>query len=83
MPVFSRCFKILSQRTRLNKLQLPANSIPPHLVNTELKQQRRLRKRHLKSVFVRLQTLWRLSHRVNFVKSWRIFRELNSKGLYQ
>ena len=83
MPVFSRCFKILSQRTRFNKLQLPANSIPPHLVNTELKQQRRLRKRHLKSVFVLLQTLSSLSHRVNFVKSWRIFRELNSKGLYQ
>ena len=53
--------------------------------NRELKQQqqRRLRKRHLKSEFVLLQTLQRVFHLVQFVKCWRIFLELNSKSLYQ
>ena len=53
--------------------------------NRELKQQqqRRLRKRHLKSQFPLLQTLSRLFHLVQFVKCWRIFLELNSKRLYQ
>ena len=52
--------------------------------NRELKQQRRrLRKRHLKSEFVLLQTLQRVFHLVQFVKCWRIFLELNSKRLYQ
>ena len=52
--------------------------------NRELKQQqRRLRKRHLKSVFVLLQTLQRVFHLLQFVKCWRIFLELNSKSLYQ
>ena len=69
---------MLKNNFSTNKSQQPANSIPPHLVNRELKQQRRLRKRHLKSVFALLQTLSRLFHLVHFVKSWRIFRELNS-----
>ena len=54
--------------------------------NRELKQQqqqRRLRKRHLKSEFVLLQTLQRVFHLVQFVKCWRIFLELNSKRVYQ
>ena len=53
--------------------------------NRELKQQqqRRLRKRHLKSEFVVLQTLQRVFHLVQFVKCWRIFLELNSKRVYQ
>ena len=47
------------------------------------KQQRRrwLRKRHLKSEFAPLQTLSGLFRLVQFVKYWRIFLELNSKGL--
>ena len=51
----------------------------------ELKQERRrhLRKRQLKSVFALLHTLSRVFHHVQFVKCWRIFVELNSKGLYQ
>ena len=53
--------------------------------NRELKQQqrRRLRKRHLKSEFVLLQTLQRVFHLVQFVKCCRIFLELNSKRVYQ
>ena len=47
----------------------------------ELKQQRRLEKRHLKSEFAPLQTLSRLFHLVYFVKCWQMFLELNSKGL--
>ena len=49
------------------------------------KQQRRrwLQKRHLKSEFAPLQTLSPLFHLVQFVKCWRTFLELNSKGLYQ
>ena len=49
------------------------------------KQQRRrwLRKRHLKSEFPPLQTLSGLFRLVQFVKYWRIFLELNSKGLYR
>ena len=42
-------------------------------------QRRRLRKRHLKSEFVLLQTLSHVSHLVQFVKCWQIFLELNSK----
>ena len=54
-------------------------------VNRELEQQRqwRLRKRHLKSEVVLLQTLSRLFHLVQFVKCWKFFLELNSKRLYQ
>ena len=54
-------------------------------VNRELEQQRqrRLRKRHLKSEAVLLQTLSRLFHLVQFVKRWKFFLELNSKRLYQ
>ena len=57
---------------------------PPSLVNRELKQQRRgrLRKRQLKCVFALLKTLSRLFHFVLFIRCWRIFLELNSKGLY-
>ena len=60
------------------------NSQPPSLVNRELKQQRRgrLRKRQLKCVFALLKTLSRLFHFVLFIRCWRIFLELNSKGLY-
>ena len=60
------------------------NSPPPSLVNRELKQQRRgrLRKRQLKCVFALLKTLSRLFHFVLFIRCWRIFLELNSKGLY-
>ena len=49
------------------------------------RQQRRhwLQKRHLESEFAPLQTLSRLSHRVQFVKCWWTFLELNSKGLYR
>ena len=51
----------------------------------ELKQERQrgIRKRQLKSVFALLHTLSRVFHHVQFVKCWRIFVELNSKGLYQ
>ena len=42
-----------------------------------------LQKRHLKSEFAMLQTLSRLFHLLQFVKSWQIVLELNSKGLYQ
>ena len=54
-------------------------------VNRELEQQRqwRLRKRHLKSEAVLLQTLSHLFHLVQFVKCWKFFLELNSKRLYQ
>ena len=43
--------------------------------NSEFKQQRRrrLRKSHLKSEFALLQTLLRLFHLVEFVKSWQFF----------
>ena len=60
------------------------NSPPPSLVNRELKQQRRgrPRKRQLKCVFALLKTLSRLFHFVLFIRCWRIFLELNSKGLY-
>ena len=48
-----------------------------------LKQRRRLRKHHLKSAFALLQTLSRLFHLVQFVKCWRIFLKLKTKGLYR
>ena len=49
------------------------------------KQQRRhwLQKSHLRSEFAPLQTLSSLFRLVQFVKCWRIFLELNSKGLYR
>ena len=48
------------------------------------RRRRRLRKRHLKSEVALLQTLSRLFHLVQFVKSWEFFfLELNSKRLYQ
>ena len=47
------------------------------------RQRRRLRKRHLKSQFALLQTLSRFFHLVEFVKSWQLFLEWNSKGQYQ
>ena len=45
------------------------------LVVREFKQQqrRRLRKRHLKSDVALLQTLSRLFHLAQFVKSWQFF----------
>ena len=47
-------------------------------------QRRRLRKRYLKSDVALLQTLSRLFHLAQFVKSWQFFfLELNSKRLYQ
>ena len=54
------------------------------LVNGELKQKRRgrLRKRQLKCVLALLKTLSRLFHFVLFIRCWRIFLKLNSKGLY-
>ena len=60
------------------------NSPPPPLVNRKPKQQRRgrLRKRQLTCVFALLKTLSRLFHFVLFIRCWRIFLELNSKGLY-
>ena len=47
----------------------------------ELKQQRRLRKRHSKRAL--LQTSWRLLHLVQFIKCWQIYLEMNSKRLYR
>ena len=44
-------------------------------------EERRLRKRHLKSEVALLQTLSRLFHLVHFVKCWQFFVELNSKRL--
>ena len=60
------------------------NSTPLPLVDRELKQQprRRLRKHQIKSVFALLKTLSPLFHLVLFIRCWRIFLELNSKGLY-
>ena len=51
----------------------------------ELKQQRNrgLRKLHVKSDVALLQTLSRLFSRVQVVKCWQLFLELNSKRLYQ
>ena len=46
-----------------------------------LQRRRRLRKPHLKSEFALPQTLSRLIYLVWFVKCWRFFLELNSKGL--
>ena len=50
----------------------------------ELKQVRRERRRkgHLKSEFALFQTSSLLFHFIQFVNCWRIFLELNSKGLY-
>ena len=53
------------------------------LLGRGLKQRRQLRKHHLKSEFGLLQTLSRLFHLVQFVKCWRIFLKLKSKGLYR
>ena len=49
----------------------------------ELKQQQRrwLRKRHLKSEFVPLQTLSRLFHLVQFVKCWPIVCDIQKQTL--
>ena len=60
------------------------NSTPLPLVDRELKQQprRRLRKHQIKSVFALPKTLSPLFHLVLFIRCWRIFLELNSKGLY-
>jgi len=49
----------------------------------ELKQQRHLRKRHLKCEFALLQTLSWLFRLVQLVKYWQILLELNSERLYQ
>ena len=51
----------------------------------EPKQQRRwqLRKRHLKSEVLLLQTWSRLFHFVQFIKFWQFCLELNSKRLYR
>ena len=52
----------------------------------ELKQQRRLRKRHLKSEFAVLQLELYRTYSISFNSSlncWQILLELNSKGLYQ
>ena len=56
-----------------------------HFLELQREQQlrRRLQKSHLKSEFMLLQTLLRLFHFVQFHKLWRIFLEINSKGLYQ
>ena len=57
-----------------------------HFLEPQRKQQlrRRLQKSHLKREFVLLQTLARLFHFVHlFDKFWRIFLEIDSKGLYQ
>ena len=56
-----------------------------HFLEPQREQQlrRRLQKSHLKSEFMLLQTLSRLFHFVQFHKLWRIFLEINSKGLYQ
>ena len=51
---------------------------------SELEQQRRQRKRHLKGKVALLQTSSRLFHFFHFVKSWQFFLELtNSKRLYR
>ena len=57
----------------------------PEPLGSLIKQQRRrqLQKRHLKSEFALLQTSSCLFHLVQFVKCWRIFLDLNFKGLYQ
>ena len=49
----------------------------------ELKQQQRrwLRKRHLKSEFVPIQTLSRLFHLVQFVKCWPIVCDIQKQTL--
>ena len=56
-----------------------------HFLEPQREQQlrRRIQKSHLKSESVLLQTLPRLFHFVQFDKFWRIFLEINSKGLYQ
>ena len=54
-----------------------------HSRELQQRRRRRLRKRHLKSVFARVQTSSRLFYLVQFVKCWRICLELDSKGLNQ
>ena len=68
------------RKPRLHRCQLRTSVVR----NGELNQQRRrrLRKGHLKNESTLLQTLSRLFHLVRFVKCWRLFLELNSKGLY-
>ena len=53
-------------------------------VNRVLKQLRpqRQRKRHVKNEFSLFQSSSLLFHLPQFVKCWRIFLELNSKGMY-
>ena len=53
-------------------------------VDRELRQlrRRRKRKRHVKNEFALFQSSSLLFHLPQFVKCWRIFLELNSKGLY-
>ena len=52
------------------------------LSNREHKQRRRWRKSLLKSEFTLFQGSLLLFHAIQFVKSWRSFLELNSKGLH-
>ena len=52
------------------------------LSNRKPNQRRRWRKRPLKSEFTLFQGLLLLFHAIQFVKCWRSFLELNSKGLY-
>ena len=60
----------------------PSNNIGSSCRNRKLeRQRRRLRKRHLKSVFALVKTSSRLFNLVQFVKRWRICLELDSKGL--
>ena len=78
--------KCLSERwaTPSESLVFIGVSSGPRVVrNRELNQQRRrrLRKGHLKNESTLLQTLSRLFHLLKFVKCWRLFLELNSKGL--
>ena len=81
VPILFRTVTTLFQHC--NAVLRWKSSLPIVPCNITFKQhrRRRLRKRHLKSEFALLQTLLRLFHLVQFVKSWQFVLELNSKRL--
>ena len=83
VPILFRIVTTLFQHC--NAVLRWKSSLPIVPCNITFKQHRRwrLRKRHLKSEFALLQTLLRLFHLVQFVKSWQFVLELNSKRLYR
>ena len=65
---FDHCYDIVSNGYNMQRC-----------VASHQQQPRRLRKRHLKSEFVLLQTLLRLLHLVQFVNCWHFFSGVELK----